>query len=565
MLKFLSVRDFVIVDFLELDFSSGFTALTGETGAGKSILIDALTLALGGRGYTGMVRSSCERAEISAEFDIADLPDVQSWLCEQELVGDANVCLLRRLLDANGRSRGFINGRSATLQQMRDAGGYLLDIHGQHAHQSLLHPDAQRDLLDGYAGLISKVEELTGLFREWQMLYRRHKKLAQSAKAVASERELLLFQRQELEMLNFSVPVWMELQADYARLSHATDLLETAQFGVEVLSEADTACLTQLNALTARLRVGIEFDGSLQDALNMVESAQNDLQEAVYALRHYSQKVDADPQKLREQEQRMAAVVDASRKYRVTPEQLLEALQRIVARLDDLGSDADLAILAQQEAAAREQYLSAAKKLGAERQKAAEKLSCEITAAMQTLAMQGGKFAVVLKPLAEGTAQGLEVLEFQVAINPGSSLRSLAKVASGGELSRISLAIQVAASQAATVPTLIFDEVDSGIGGRVAEIVGALLKRLGRRHQVMCVTHLPQVAAMADAQWQVSKSMRNGATVSTISILQQAERVEEISRMLGGVIITDTTRKHAAEMLEVGLGLPSSSGFDVSC
>ncbi len=565
MLKFLSIRDFVIVDSIELDFSSGFTALTGETGAGKSILIDALSMALGERGDAGMVRSGCERAEISAEFDIADLHGLQSWLSEQELVGDASVCLLRRMLDANGRSRGFINGRSATLQQMRDAGGHLLDIHGQHAHQSLLRPDAQRDLLDGYAGLMSEVEELAKLFHEWQTLFRRHRKLEQNAEAVAGERELLLFQRHELEMLNFNVQAWMELQADYARLSHATDLLETAQFGVEVLSEADTACLAQLNALTVRLRVGIEFDGSLQDVLNMVESAQNDLQEAMYALRHYTQKVDADPQKLREQEQRMAAVVDASRKYRVMPEQLLEALQRIVARLDDLGSDADLAILAQQEAAAREQYLSAAKKLGAERQKAAEKLSREITAAMQTLAMQGGHFAVVLKPLAEGNAQGLETLEFQVAINPGSPLRSLAKVASGGELSRISLAIQVAASQAAVVPTLIFDEVDSGIGGRVAEIVGALLKRLGQRHQVMCVTHLPQVAAMADAQWQVSKSMRNGATVSTISILQQVERVEEISRMLGGVIITDTTRKHAAEMLEVGLGLPSSSGFDVSC
>ena len=565
MLKFLSIRDFVIVDSIELDFSSGFTALTGETGAGKSILIDALSLALGERGDAGMVRSGCERAEISAEFDMADLPDLQSWLCEQELVGDASVCLLRRMLDANGRSRGFINGRSATLQQMRDAGGYLLDIHGQHAHQSLLRPNAQRDLLDGYAGLMGEVEELARLFHEWQTLFRRHRKLEQTAEAVASERELLLFQQHELEMLNFNVQAWIELQADYARLSHATDLLETAQFGVEVLSEADTACLAQLNALTARLRVGIEFDGSLQDVLNMVESAQNDLQEAMYALRHYTQKVDADPQKLREQEQRMVAVVDASRKYRVMPEQLLEALQRIVARLDDLGSDADLAILAQQAVAAREQYLSAAKKLGAERQKAAEKLSREISAAMQTLAMEGGHFAVVLKPLAEGNAQGLETLEFQVAINPGSPLRSLAKVASGGELSRISLAIQVAASQAATVPTLIFDEVDSGIGGRVAEIVGALLKRLGQRHQVMCVTHLPQVAAMADAQWQVSKSIRNGVTVSTISILQQVERIEEISRMLGGVIITDTTRKHAAEMLEVGLGLPSSSGFDVSC
>ncbi|MEQ1742349.1 MAG: DNA repair protein RecN [Candidatus Nitrotoga sp.] len=557
MLKFLSIRDFVIVDSLELDFSAGFTALTGETGAGKSILIDALSLMLGERGDADMVRSGCERAEISAEFDMTDLPNLQSWLREQELLGDANVCLLRRVLDANGRSRGFINGRSATLQQMRDAGEHLLDIHGQHAHQSLLRPDAQRDLLDGYAGLINEAEELAGLFREWQTLLRRRTNLEQRAEAVASERELLLFQRHELEMLNFSVPVWMELQADYTRLSHAADLLETAQFGVEILSEADTACLAQLNALTVRLRAGIEFDRSLQDTLNMVESAQNDLQEAVYALRHYLQKVDADPQKIREHEQHMAAVVDASRKYRVMPEQLPETLQYIVARLDDLGSDADLAASMQKEAAAREQYLSAAKKLSAARKNAAEKLSREITSAMQTLAMQGGNFAVALKPLAEGNAHGLEALEFQVAINPGSPLRSLAKVASGGELSRISLAIKVAASQAATVPTLIFDEVDSGIGGRVAEIVGALLKRLGQCHQVMCVTHLPQVAAMADAQWRVSKSSRNDATVSTISILKQVERVEEIARMLGGVRITDTTRKHAAEMLEAGLSLSS--------
>jgi DNA repair protein RecN (Recombination protein N) len=327
MLKFLSIRDFVIVDSLELDFSSGFTSLTGETGAGKSILIDALSLALGERGDADMVRSGCERAEISAEFHMTDLPDLQSWLREQELIGDANVCLLRRVLDANGRSRGFINGRSATLQQMRDAGEHLLDIHGQHQHQSLLRPDAQRDLLDGYAGLINEATELAGLFYEWQTLLRRHTKLEQKAEAVASERELLLFQRHELEMLNFSVQTWMELQADYTRLSHAADLLETAQFGVEVLSEADTACLAQLNALTARLRAGIEFDGSLQDMLNMVESAQNDLQEAVYALRHYPQKVDADPQKLREHEQRMAVVVDVSRKYRVMPEQLPGTLQ----------------------------------------------------------------------------------------------------------------------------------------------------------------------------------------------------------------------------------------------
>ncbi len=549
MLKYLTIRDFVIVDSLELNFAAGFTALTGETGAGKSILIDALSQALGERGDAGMVRNGCERAEISAEFDLANLPDLQSWLREQELQGDADVCLLRRVLDSSGRSRGFINGRSATLQQMREAGEFLLDVHGQHAHQSLLRADAQRKLLDGYAGLTTEAETLAELFHAWQTLLRRRTQLEQNAEAVAAERELLLFQRRELESLNFNAQEWIELQADHARQSHAAALLETAQFGVEVLSEADTACLAQLNALVTRLQSGLEFDASLHDTLHLLQSAQNELQEVVYSLRHYQQKLDADPQTLREQEQRIAAVMEAARKYRVPPEQLPEALQRIVARLDELGGDADLAMLAQQESAAQEKYLTATKKLGAARKKTATKLSQEITTAMQTLAMPGGSFAVTLIPLATGTVHGLEAVEFQVAANPGTPLRGLSKVASGGELSRISLAIQVAASQVASVPTLIFDEVDSGIGGRVAEIVGALLKRLGQRHQVMCVTHLPQVAAMADAQWQVSKSAHNGATLSTISVLKQEDRVEEIARMLGGVKITETTRKHAAEML----------------
>ncbi len=551
MLKFLGIRDFVIVASLELDFSAGFTALTGETGAGKSILIDALSLALGERGDGGMVRAGCERAEISAEFDIAALPLLQVWLREQELEGDEGVCLMRRVLDAGGRSRGFINGRSATLQQMREAGEHLLDIHGQHAHQSLLRQDAQRDLLDSHAGLQAEVERVATAFKAWQTLHRRRQQLEQNAESVAAERELLSFQRRELETLNFSAPEWEALQADHARLSHAASLLETAQFGVDVLSEADTACLAQLNALTSRLRAGLEFDGGLQDTLTMLESAQNELQEAVYALRHYQQRLDADPQRLREQEQRMADVVEAARKYRVPPEQLPQALQSIVARLDELGGDADLAELAQQDEAAHIEYLAVAKKLSAVRSKAAQKLSDEITAAMQTLAMQGGQFAVQLTALPEGNAHGLEAVEFQVAANQGTPLRSLAKVASGGELSRISLAIQVAASRAATVPTLIFDEVDSGIGGRVAEIVGALLKQLGKRHQVMCVTHLPQVAAQADAQWQVSKAAQDGTTLSRIKVLAPQERIEEIARMLGGVTLTETTRKHAAEMLGI--------------
>lgn len=551
MLKYLIIRDFVIVDTLELDFSSGFTALTGETGAGKSILIDALSLALGERGDAGMVRSGCEKADIGAEFDIAALPQLQAWLREQELEGDEGICLLRRTLDASGRSRGFINGRSATLQQLREAGEHLLDIHGQHAHQSLLRADAQRDLLDSHAGLGKEAETVVSSFKAWQTLHRRRLQLEQNAEAVVAERELLTFQRRELETLNFSVLEWQALQADHARLSHAASLLETAQFGVEVLSDADSACLAQLNALTARLREGLEFDGGLQDTLTMLESAQNELQEAVYALRHYQQRLDADPQQLREQEQRMADVVEAARKYRVPPEQLPQALAKVVARLDELGGSADLDELAKQDEAAHAVYLSAAKKLSTARNKAATILSEEITTAMQTLAMQGGQFAVQLFPLAEGNAHGLETVEFQVAANQGTPLRSLAKVASGGELSRISLAIQVAASRAATVPTLIFDEVDSGIGGRVAEIVGALLKQLGKRHQVMCVTHLPQVAAQADAQWQVSKAAHAGKTLSSIRVLNESERIEEIARMLGGVKITETTRKHAAELLNI--------------
>jgi len=549
MLKYLSIRDFVIVESLELDFASGFTALTGETGAGKSILIDALSLALGERGDAAMVRNGCERAEISAEFDIARLPQVEAWLTEQGLEGDAGVCLMRRVLDANGRSRGFVNGSSATQQQMRAVGEYLLDIHGQHAHQSLLRADAQREILDGHASLTRDANAVSMLFRDWQTLHNRRLLLEKNAATVLAERELLQFQRRELENLKFSVAEWNELQLEHARLSHAASLLETAQFGVEMLSEADTSCLAQLNALVSRLRAGVEYDPKLQETLTMLESAQNDLQESVYALRHYQQDLEADPQQLREQEQRMAAIVEASRKYRVNPEGLPEVLQGIVVRLDELGGDADIEELSKQDKAAHELYLSAAKKLSSARKQAAEKLSREITLAMQTLAMQGGSFAVALQSLTEGNAHGLETIEFQVAANPGAPLRGLAKVASGGELSRISLAIQVAASQAATVPTLIFDEVDSGIGGRVAEIVGGLLRQLGKQYQVMCVTHLPQVAAMADAQWQVSKEAKDSVTLSHIRVLKPDERVEEIARMLGGVKITDTTLKHAAEML----------------
>lgn len=549
MLKFLSIRDFVIVSKMELEFSAGFTALTGETGAGKSILIDALLLALGERGDAAMVRNGCERAEITAEFEVS--AHVQEWLREEGLEDEEGACLMRRLLDASGRSRGFINGRSATLQQMREVGERVLNIHGQHAHQSLLKPEAQRELLDEYAGLHEDAAEVAANYRSWQALVRRRTDLTENSQAVAAERELLSFQRRELEALAFNEADWALLQADYARLAHAASLLETASFGLEALSESDTACLTQMNALMSRLRDGMVHDASLAEPLRMLESAGAELQEAVYSLRHYQQRLDTDPQQLLEKESRIQSVMDMARKYRVAPEQLNEALKQIAERLEVLGGDADLAEIIRQEQVAQQRYLDSAKPLSLARKIAADRLSGEITAAMQKLAMQGGSFAAVLQPLPSGNANGLESIEFQVAANPGVPMRSIAKVASGGELSRISLAMQVATSQVASVPTLIFDEVDSGIGGRVAEIVGLLLKQLGRDYQVLCVTHLPQVAAMADWQWQVSKAVEEGVTQSRIEVLDEARRIEEIARMLGGVTITETTRKHAAEMLGI--------------
>lgn len=551
MLTYLSLRDFVIVPQLELDFLTGFTALTGETGAGKSILLDALSLVLGERGDASVVRQGCERADISAEFDLTALPALQTWLLEQELDNEDGVCLLRRVMDAKGRSRSFINGRSATLQQLREAGEHLLDIHGQHAHQSLLRPDAQRTLLDDFAQLQSAASQVAQLYQTWQTLRRRRIHLFDNAATVAAERELLQFQQRELQDLAFNPATWADLQSDYRRLSHAASLLETADFGIEVLSESDTACLAQLGSLMSKVREGVEHDARLSDILHILDSAQAELQEAVYALRQYQQRIDSDPALLREQEQRIQSVVDAARKYRVSPEELDEALQRINARLNELGGAEDLASCEAQEHAAQQAYLTAAQALSKQRHTAAKTLSRDITEAMQSLAMQGGTFQVALLPLAEGNAHGLESVELQVAANPGTPLRNLAKVASGGELSRISLAVQVVTSRVARVPTLIFDEVDSGIGGRVAEIVGQRLKQLGLSHQVLCVTHLPQVAARADQQWQVSKHVVDGQTQSRIQVLTAAQRVEEIARMLGGATLTDTTRQHAAEMLSM--------------
>ncbi len=551
MLRTLSIRDFVIVERLDLEFQPGFTVLTGETGAGKSILIDALSLVLGERSDAGLVRTGCTRAEISAEFSLEGQAPIQAWLTDADLADEAEVCLLRRVLEAGGRSRAYVNGRQATLQQLKELGGMLLDIHGQHEHQSLLRPAAQRELLDAYAGVAPLAQEVAAAWRQWQTLRRQREEWEQNAEALAAQREQLLWQRQELERTAFSAEEWETLQTDHKRLAHAASLQETVEHALEALSEGESAALAVVNGVIGRLASACEFDPALKEMLDILEPAQIQIQEAVYGLRHYRNRIDLDPARLAQVERRLELIHSTARKHRVTPEQLPQLLASVQGRLAELGAAGGAEELAERERAAREDYLKLARQLSERRAKSARELAERVTEQMQGLALAGGRLEVVLPAVEAGSMHGLEQVDFLVAANPGSPARPLAKVASGGELSRISLAIQTVTSAVSNVPTLVFDEVDAGIGGRVAEIVGRMLAQLGRKRQVMCITHLPQVAAAATHQWQVSKAAAGAGVRSQVRELDRAQRVEEIARMLGGVKITETTRKHAAELLGV--------------
>jgi DNA repair protein RecN (Recombination protein N) len=551
MLRALAIRDFVIVDRLDLEFEAGFTALTGETGAGKSILIDALALVLGERSDTGVVRDGCSRAEISAEFALEYLPEAVQWLQANDLSEDGPACLLRRVLESNGRSRAYVNGRPCTLQQVKELGEKLVDIHGQHEHQSLLKAASQLSLLDAFAGCRGLASEVEAAWRGWQQVRRQRLELEKDAATLAAERERAQWQVQELTGLGFAAEEWENLQSEHGRLAHAAALIEVVEQSMETMSEGETAALAAVNGAIARLHAVRDYDPALQEILDVLESAQIQLQEAVYSLRHYRQRVELDPERLRDVEQRLEAVHGAARKYRVTPERLPELLDEAAQRLQQLTEGSSSEALEKKEQQAHAAFSGLARKLSQERQRAALDFSDKVSRAMQTLAMSGGRFEIRLEALTDGSAHGLEAVEFLVAAHAGASPRPLAKVASGGELSRLSLAIQTVTSEVAQVPVLIFDEVDAGIGGRVAEIVGRMLKQLGKRHQVMCITHLPQVAAAADHQWQVAKRQAKGVVVSSVAVLERGQRVEEIARMLGGVKITETTRKHAAEMLGI--------------
>jgi len=549
MLRALGIRDFVIVERVELETGAGFTVLTGETGAGKSILVDAIELLVGGRGDASLVRDGAERAELSAEFEFRRNAALQRFISDAGLEGDPDTVILRRTIDRAGRSRCFINGHSATLAQLREAGEHLVDIHGQHEHQSLLRAAAQRDLLDAHAGAGELALACADAWRSWKRLAALSAEAEQQYAKREAERAALQETVSDLKKLGLKEGEWEELAAQHRRLAHGSSLLAGAQSSLEALSEADGACLPQLSAVAGRLRALSEHDVHLKAIVEMLESAEVQAAEAARDLRDYASRVDLDPEALRDVEQRTEVLHAAGRRYRVKPAELPALEAKHLLRFSELELAASPEALQREVAAAKERYESAAKKLSAKRKTASQALGRAVTQAMQNLAMVGGRFAAELRPLDQPGAGGLEEVAFEVAAHSSLPLRPLAKVASGGELSRISLAIQLVAAKESPIGALVFDEVDSGIGGAVAETVGRSLKKLGGERQVLCVTHLPQVAAQADEQWSVSKSGGRGRVSSAVSKLDRAGRIEELARMLGGAEITATTRKHAAELL----------------
>ena len=554
MLQTLALRDFVIVNQLELDFSSGFTVLTGETGAGKSILLDALGLALGERADSSQIREGCTRAEISALFRIesTQTESLKHWLDKQgfPIEDEGKNLLLKRIVESNGRSRAFINGSVATLSQLREAGDQLVDIHGQHAHQLLLKSGAQRELLDRHANHMELVGEVARLFKTLNDSRRRLEQAENAGQDIERERERLEWQLEELSELSPQEGEWVAIQSEHARLANGAKILSGCQEVIDVLSEADNSVESTLSKVSANMTALAEHDPALSDISQALESAQIQIDEAAHSLNRYLQKLDLDPARLSEVEERMQALHSAARKYRTEADALPNLLNETAERLDALTASQNIEALREKVKAEEVAYLKLAKQLSQKRGKAALDLSKQVTAAMQELSMVGGSLEIALIPLADGGAHGLEQIEFLVAGHAGSTPRSLAKVASGGELARISLAISVITSKASFTPTLIFDEVDAGIGGAVAETVGRLLRQLGESHQILCVTHLPQVAAQGNHHLKVSKSQSEDKTLSQVSQLGRAERVEEVARMLGGATITDTTRRHARELLE---------------
>ena len=544
MLRNLQLTDFILVDSLELELGAGFTVLTGETGAGKSILFDALGVVLGERADASMVREGARKAEVAAEFDV--VAALQPWMQEQEIEGDT--LLLRRSIDSQGRSRAWINGRSVTAAQLREVGDALVDLHGQHAHQSLLKASAQRQLLDEHGVALALREAVQKAWGDWQQLAQRLEVAQTQASQLQSEREQLLWLKEQLLDLALPAAEWEQIEAEHRRLSHAQSLISGVQALLDVLDEGEHTVEQQLARAVHDLSDLQIHDARLNEALESLESARIAAADAASTLHRYLGSVEPDPQRLAELDGLLSRANALSRRLHLQPSEFAERLQNVEARLRALTDLDQLDALQKQVAELEKHYRQAAHRLSEARRAAAASLSAAVTESMQTLAMTGGRLDIHLEAGKPGP-EGMDEVRFDVAGHAGASPRPLARVASGGELARIALAISVIASRSARVPTLLFDEVDSGVGGAVAEVVGRLLAELGQRHQVLCVTHLPQVAALASEQLRVSKTSSPNGTNSKVERLSDQGRIDEIARMLGGLEITATTRRHAREML----------------
>lgn len=549
MLTQLAIQDYAIVDRLELDLTRGMTAITGETGAGKSILLGALGLCLGERADAGSVRHGCERTDLSARFDIQHLPAAIEWLTAREL--PAEECLLRRVVTASGRSKAWINGHPATIADLKSLGEQLIQIHGQHAHQALMREETHLALLDDYAGLRESSQQLAEIFREWRSARRRLKKLSEEGSEVEAKRQLLRYQVEELDQLGLAEDELKTLEEEQHTLAHAEETLRETQFAADCCASDEGGALSLLNQAYAHLSALPGSDkGTLANTLAMLSDARIQVEEASSELNRLASTTELDPERLAWVEERMGDVHRIARKHHVAPEEIFALHAQLsyeVAQLES--SDNDLESLSNQVAECRERYRNSAKQLSEARQKAAVRLGKEVQQQLAFLAMGKARFEVDVTPRDTPSPEGLDYVQFLISANPGQPARPLTKVASGGELSRISLAIQVVAAAHSTIPSLVFDEVDVGISGATAEIVGQLLRKLGENGQVMTVTHLPQVAAQAHQHLHIEKRAKRDTTLTHMALLDEGGRISELARMLGGVTLSDQTLAHAREML----------------
>lgn len=552
MLTQLLIKNFVLVDCLDISFEAGMTVLTGETGAGKSILIDAMSFVLGEKGDTAIIRHGKEKAEVSAIMDISQNPAARKWLNEQEIDATDGVCIIRRVMDKQGRSKGYINGTPALMSLMRELGDHLIDISGQHAHQLLLRSGVQRSILDTQAGITADVTNLAVLYQAVKTAQADYQRVLNDAQSIAVEIENLNWEIEDLQPFLKIAENWQEIHDNHQRYAHSANLIESARLSLQHLSESDFSAVNQMALVQKSIANMVHYDeNGTQEIETLAEGADIALAELARSLRHYLDNVEMDPESFAQLDSDVDGCLTVARKYRIDVEGIPERYRVSQERLSRLQAGQDLDKLAQTVKIAKQAYHDQAMIISEKRGKTAKIMSRQVCDALQQLGMVGARFEVSLQALEIPASFGLEKVEFMLEANQGGQLRPINKVASGGELSRIGLAISTVVSEAASAPILVFDEVDSGIGGRIGDVVGKMLRNLGRHHQVFCVTHLPQVAACANHQLQVNKALgEKGQTESDIIWLDMNARTEEIARMLGGVNITETTLKHAKEMLQ---------------